>query len=80
MHPKKEEALAQIAEATREFDSAIDRVKDIAVNPGREGWAASLKAAATLPVLGVGAVMVDIGEIAVRRINDKEFARDIPEG
>jgi hypothetical protein len=80
MHPRKEEALAQIAEATRELDAAIEQMKDIAAHPGREGWASSLKAAATLPFLGVGALITDLGEVGVRRISDKEFERDFPEG
>ena len=78
MHPKKAEALAGLAEGSREFDEAINRLRDIALHPNRNGWGTSLKAAATLPALGLGALMVDAGEVMVRRISDSEFGRDFP--
>jgi hypothetical protein len=78
MHPHKAEALAKLAEVCRELDSEMDHLKDIARNPGRNGWTSTLQALATLPALGVGALLVDAGEVIIRRTSDSKWERDSP--
>jgi len=73
MHPHKAEALAKLADVSRELDSEMDQLKDIAVNPGHNGWTGTLKAVATLPALGIGAVLVDACEVIVRRTSDNKW-------
>ena len=73
MHPEKAEALGKLAQVTRELDTAIDELKDVARNPDRNGWPRSVKAIATLPVLGLGAMLVDAAEVVIRRTSDSAW-------
>lgn len=79
MHANKAEALKKLAESSGELDAEINRLKDIVRNPNRDGWESSLKALATLPFLGVGAVIADASEILIRSISDDRWD-DSPKG
>lgn len=78
MHPSKAEALKKLAEVSRELDSEIEKIKDVALNPGRHGWSNSLNAIVTVSALGAGALVVDASEVVVRSISDRRWERQDP--
>jgi hypothetical protein len=78
MHPQKAEVLGKLTDASRAFDEAIGRVRQVALHPSRHGWRRSIGALATLPILGMGAMIVDAGEVAVRRSSDGEWDESSP--
>ena len=74
MHSNKAEALSKLAAVSRELDTEIERLKDVAQHPRHEGWGKSLGALATLPFLGAGAVLVDAMDILLRRTSDGRWS------
>ena len=73
MHPDKADALGKLTDVSRELDSDIHRLKDVVGNPTRDGWASSVKALATLPFLGAGAVIVDACAVLLRLTADSRW-------
>ena len=73
MHPSKVEALQELEKVSSELESEIVALKGVAGSPDRAGWSGSLKAAATLFVLGAGTAFVDAVGFAIRKIDDRHW-------
>ena len=79
MHAKKQELLTKLDESSRSFDAALGHLVDVLRHPRAHGWRSSLGAAVVgLPLIGVGAVIVDVSEVLVSRSTDAEWQRAFP--
>lgn len=80
MHEKKAEVLAKLHEASRGLDDALRQTIDVARNPQQHGLFSSIGAAIVgLPLLGVSALAIAVGEAGVASTPDADWQRDFPD-